>query len=526
MAVTPVSPPEAPSLDYHQAEGFHESPPPPPETPSSPDHGSGDWMPIGLGLSALVGVIAVAIAVVALATRTDGGSTAPAPAAQPATAAPAADTKAPTLAEAKGIEFEKFELVDPTLPAIPAGEVKKFKVDVYEHVTQVSKDLAPTQVWSFAVNGKLHRGTGVSEPMVVTEGDLVDFTLVNGSNESMKVSLPHSLDFHSAEVNPGTRYADLAPGKSMHYKFVAKHPGVFMYHCATQPVLMHTGAGMVGAFIVKPKNLAPVDKELWMTQQEYYIGKPGGPADMAKMEAKKPDVIAFNGYANQYKDNPITVRKDEKVRMYVLNAGPSIWSAFHVIGTVFDRTVIEGTVGRDAQTINLAPSQGGWVEFTLDEEGTYPFVTHAFGDMVKGSLGVLATPNAPKGGGGHDMGGGSATPSGHDHATDHGQAAAADVNVTLGDMWIKSDKTEVEAGKVTFAIKNEGATMHGMAMALTPVKASGGMLDESALIGKGKELMGGETDLVTADLKPGKYELVCFVPGHYAAGQQLPITVV
>ena len=28
--------------------------------------------------------------------------------------------------------------------------------------------------------------------------------------------------------------------------------------------------------------------------------------------------------------------------MYVLNAGPSIWSAFHVIGTVFDRTVVEG----------------------------------------------------------------------------------------------------------------------------------------------------------------------------------------
>ena len=60
-----------------------------------------------------------------------------------------------------------------------------------------------------------------------------------------------------------------------------------------------------------------------------------------------------------------------------------------------DRTVVEGTVGHDAQTISLAPSQGGWVEFTLDEEGGYPFVTHAFGDMVKGALGVLATPNAP-----------------------------------------------------------------------------------------------------------------------------------
>jgi len=205
----------------------------------------------------------------------------------------------------------------------------------------------------------------------------------------MKVNLPHSLDFHSAEVNPGKRYADLAPGKSMHYRFKAEHPGVFMYHCATQPVLMHTGAGMVGMFVVKPRNLAPVDKELWITQQEYYIGKPGQDADMAKMAAKKPDVIAFNGYANQYKDNPISVKPGEKGRMYVLNAGPSIWSAFHVIGTVFDRTVIEGRPGADSQTMNLAPSQGGWAEFTLDEEGGYPFVTHAFADAGKGAIGVL-----------------------------------------------------------------------------------------------------------------------------------------
>jgi nitrite reductase (NO-forming) len=159
---------------------------------------------------------------------------------------------------------------------------------------------------------------------------------------------------------------------------------------------------MMGMMIVKPKNLPVVDRELWMVQQEFYIGKPGGVADMKKMEAKRPDVIAFNGYANQYADHPIDVKKDETVRMYVLNAGPSIWSAFHVIGTVFDRTVIEGTVGHDAQTINLAPSQGGWVEFTLDKEGNYPFVTHAFGDMTKGAMGVLHTAGGPKPGhGGH-----------------------------------------------------------------------------------------------------------------------------
>src|SRR3712207_709914 len=165
---------------------------------------------------------------------------------------------------------------------------------------------------------------------------------------------------------------------------------------------------------------------------------------MAKMQAKKPDVIAFNGFGNQYRDAPIEVRKGERVRMYVLNAGPSIWSAFHVIGTVFDRTVVEGMKGHDAQTINLAPSQGGWVEFTLDEEGTYPFVPHACGAAVRGAIGVLNPTGAPGAAGAHDMGGAQGT------APEAASAATkADVTVELGDMWIKASAPSVKAGKVT-----------------------------------------------------------------------------
>jgi nitrite reductase (NO-forming) len=299
-------------------------------------------------------------------------------------------------------EVEPFKAVDPTLPAIPAGEVKKFRVDVYEHVTKVSDDLPATRVWSYGINGKLHRGTGVSEPMVVTQGDEVEITLVNGADKSMNVQFPHSIDYHSSEIAPNKAFKTIGAGEKFTFSFEAKHAGVFMYHCATDPVLLHTGAGMVGMMIVKPRDLAPVDKELWITQQEYYLGQDEGDnADQGKMQAKQPDVIAFNGYAAQYKKHPIKVKKGEKVRMYVLNAGPSIWSAFHVIGTVFDRTVIEGTTGTSVQTVNLAPSQGGWVEFTLDDEGNFPFVTHAFGDMVKGAVGVLQTEGSTAKGMGH-----------------------------------------------------------------------------------------------------------------------------
>jgi nitrite reductase (NO-forming) len=225
-------------------------------------------------------------------------------------------------------------------------------------------------------------------------GDHVRIVLDNAGTHGMKVAMPHSIDFHSAEVAPNVDYTDIQPGQSKAFSFVAKHPGVYMYHCATQPILLHTGAGMVGMMVVRPKGL-PAAKELWMTQQEFYVGKPGGLADLGKIQAKTPDVIAFNGYANQYKTHPITVPRGERIRLYVLNADVSTWSAFHVIGTVFDTTTVEGVRGHDSQTINLAPSQGGWVDFTLDDEGNYPFVTHAFGDMVKGAAGILHTTGAP-----------------------------------------------------------------------------------------------------------------------------------
>jgi hypothetical protein len=59
---------------------------------------------------------------------------------------------------------------------------------------------------------------------IILTGDTVDFTPVYGSSKAMGVNVPHS----------------------MHYRFVARHPASSCDHCATQPMRMHTGAGMVG----------------------------------------------------------------------------------------------------------------------------------------------------------------------------------------------------------------------------------------------------------------------------------------
>ena len=305
--------------------------------------------------------------------------------------------KAPTLADAKGVAFEKYAKVDPTLPAVPAGAVKKFTVDVLQHVTQVDPDLAPTEAWSYAVNGKAYRGTAASPPIVVNQGDKVQITFVNGGSKTMAVNMAHSIDFHSAEVAPNKNYIDVAAGKKLTIDFVAKHPGVFMYHCATQPVLMHTSAGMMGMMVVKPRNLA--------------AGRQGAVADAGGVLPRRARQAGRHG-----QDGGRDARRDrlQRLRQPVQGATRSPSAAARGSACTSStparasgapstssarsstRPYVEGVVGHDSQTVTFAPSQGGWVEFTLDQEGNYPFVTHAFGDMVKGAAGILHTTGAPK----------------------------------------------------------------------------------------------------------------------------------
>ena len=288
------------------------------------------------------------------------------------------------------VDYEHYRRPDPTLPAVPAGAVKRFRVDVLMHTTKVSDGEPPLRVWSFGINGRFMRGTGVSPPIVVEEGDRVEVTFVNGANAAMGVDMPHSLDIHAAEVAPDKAFKTIPAGATWRYRFVARNPGVFMYHCATEPMVLHLGSGMAGMFVVKPRTLPPVDRELWLVQQEYYLGRhPGEDADYGKMTDERPDVIAFNGYADGYVHHPITVRRGERIRIYLLNVGPSHVSSFHVLGAVFDRTRTEGVTGGPAQVLTLPPAAGGTVEFTLRQPGVYPFVDHNFASMSKGAMGAL-----------------------------------------------------------------------------------------------------------------------------------------
>ena len=234
-------------------------------------------------------------------------------------------------------------------------------------------------------------GTVPGPALHVRQGDTVAFTLVNRAN------IPHSMDFHAAEIAPSKYYVNVMPGDSLQYRFVARVPGAFMYHCGTAPAAMHIANGMYGALIVDPSLPRSKAREFVFVQSEFYMTpKPAADGtrglDWERLLSLAPDHVVFNGRASQYAAHPIDVAPNELLRLYVINAGPNRISSFHVVGGIFERVFQDGartTPLTGVQTVNVPVGGGSIFEVRLREPGDYPFVTHAFADATKGAVGVL-----------------------------------------------------------------------------------------------------------------------------------------
>lgn len=216
----------------------------------------------------------------------------------------------------------------------------------------------------------------------VTEGDSVHFTLTNRGKAA------HSIDFHAARTPWDKNYQDVKPGDTFSFDWTAADPGVFMYHCGTQPVLLHVGDGMYGAVIVDPKDGRPKAREYLLVQSEFY----GAGGDYQALLNDLPDVVAFNGQAFRYRDAPLPVTAGELLRIFIVNAGPNNLSAFHVIGALFDHYEQDGNPANRQglhQTVEVLPGGGAIVELTIPEPGRYPFVTHSMRDLEKGAMGLF-----------------------------------------------------------------------------------------------------------------------------------------
>ena len=297
---------------------------------------------------------------------------------------------------AASVEVVDFgKTVTATRPAFDArvapvsdARIKEFIIPITHDTIEIASGVK-YEGWTF--------GGTVPGPVIrVREGDLVRIKVVN------KSPMPHSIDFHSARIPANVAYRSFNPGDSISFEFVARDPGAYMVHCGTPPVTMHIMQGMYFAIIVDPKNGwgTRADKEFVLVQSEFYTKKDSITGaivpDYTGAMAKQATQVVFNGRAFQYKDNPLSVDVGDRVRFFVVNAGPTFRSDFHVVGAVFDRVYPDGNPRNALERVQTQtiPAGGGAVFETVFEEGAsgvglYPFVTHSFADAEKGAVGII-----------------------------------------------------------------------------------------------------------------------------------------
>lgn len=239
------------------------------------------------------------------------------------------------------------------------------------------------QAWTF--------GGTVPAPIIhVRQGQTVHVTFTN------RGTMQHSIDFHAAITPPSLHYVEVQPGKSIKFSFVANVPGAFLYHCGTPPVLLHIANGMFGALIVDPATpLPPATDSYVIVQSEWYTqqvaGRLMGP-NFERMQEERPDEVVFNGAAFQYRDHPLLATAGKRVRLYVVDAGPDLWSSFHVIGAIFDKVYPDGDAAHaqsGVSTYSIGPGAGAVFDLMLPDAGDYPFVDHDMAHASVGAVGVL-----------------------------------------------------------------------------------------------------------------------------------------
>ena len=111
-----------------------------------------------------------------------------------------------------------------------------------------------------------------------------------------------------------------------------------------------------------------------------------------------------------------------------------------------------------------------------------------------------------------------------------------------GTMRVLTSRQQVPAGTVSLRVANVGSLVHELVvLPLASGQQAGqrpggadGKVDESGGVGESSRTCGagagdginpGAIGWVTLTLPPGKYELVCNLPGHYAAGMYTELQV-
>jgi FtsP/CotA-like multicopper oxidase with cupredoxin domain len=213
------------------------------------------------------------------------------------------------------------------------------------------------------------------------EGERLRIRFANGSAHRHTI---HFHGIHPAEMDgvPGIGAGQIAPGGTTTYEFDALPAGLHLYHCHVRPLAEHIAKGLYGAFIVDPAREREEADEMVMVMNGFDTN-----FDRAN------EVYAANTIGFAYMDRPIQTRRDELVRIYLVNVLEyDLINSFHLHGNLFDYFPT-GTGERPSEltdTVMLCQGQRGILEWRFPHPGHYMFHAHQSEFTELGWQGVFA----------------------------------------------------------------------------------------------------------------------------------------
>jgi FtsP/CotA-like multicopper oxidase with cupredoxin domain len=215
---------------------------------------------------------------------------------------------------------------------------------------------------AWAYNGRVPGPT-----LRAREGERLRIRFVNASVH------PHTIHFHGIHTAgmdgvPGVGAGNIEPGHEFTYEFDAEPFGLHLYHCHTMPLADHIAKGLYGAFVIDPRDGRPEADELVMVMNGFDTN-----FDRAN------EVYAVNTVAFAYQHDPVRVKRDELVRIYLVNALEfDLVNSFHVHANFFHYfptgTSLEPVELTD--TVIQGQGQRGILEMRFPYTGKYMFHAH------------------------------------------------------------------------------------------------------------------------------------------------------
>ena len=215
---------------------------------------------------------------------------------------------------------------------------------------------------AWAYNGRVPGPT-----LRAREGDRLRIRFVNAASH------PHTIHFHGIHTArmdgvPGVGAGNVEPGQETVYEFDAEPFGLHLYHCHSVPLADHIAKGLYGAFVIDPKDGRPEADEMVMVMNGFDTNFD-----------RSNEIYAVNTVAFAYQHKPIQVKRDELVRIYLVNALEfDLVNSFHVHANFFNYfptgTSLEPTELTD--TVIQGQGQRGILELRFPYKGRYMFHAH------------------------------------------------------------------------------------------------------------------------------------------------------